>query len=117
MCKAVQTVYDNDGAALYSDFKDFIIDLRIEQSPEWLERSGDGQFYGFVTGMANLTCQAEAQPPPTFSWLDAQNNPVEHGTIINTEYKSTLLLEVTHHNVFGAYTCIAENTHGRLEKV
>ena len=27
------------------------------------------------------------------------------------------MLKVNHHNVFGAYTCIAENVHGRLEKV
>ena len=27
------------------------------------------------------------------------------------------MLPVVHHKVFGAYTCIAENTHGRLEKV
>ena len=27
------------------------------------------------------------------------------------------MLPVVHHAVFGAYTCIAENIHGRLEKV
>jgi len=118
LCKAVQTAYDKDGVTVvYSDFKDFIIDLRIEQSPEWLDNNPGGQFYGFVTGTANLTCQAEAEPPPTFSWLDAHNNPVKQGTILNADYMSTLLLNVTHHNVFGAYTCIAENVHGRLEKV
>jgi len=118
LCKAVQTVYDSDGSSvLYSDFKEFIVDLRIEQSPEWLDKNDDGQFYGFVTGTATLTCQAEAQPPPTFSWLDAQNQPVNQGKITNSEYKSTLELQINHHNVFGAYTCIAENLHGRLEKV
>ncbi|XP_023324649.1 neural cell adhesion molecule 1 [Eurytemora carolleeae] len=117
LCKAVQTVYDENNSVLYSDFRDNIIDLRIEQSPEWLDENSGGQFYGYVTGTANLTCQAEAEPPPTFSWLDAQNLPVKHGTVVNSEYKSTLLLEVTHHNIFGAYTCIAENLHGRLEKV
>ena len=35
------------------------------ESPEWLDTNA-GQFYGFVTGAANLTCQAEAQPPPVF---------------------------------------------------
>ena len=35
-----------------------------------------GQFYGYVTGIANLTCQAEALPPPEFRWLDAENKPV-----------------------------------------
>ena len=27
------------------------------------------------------------------------------------------MLPVVHHAVFGAYTCIAENIHGKLEKV
>ena len=27
------------------------------------------------------------------------------------------MLGVDHHNVFGAYTCLAKNVHGRLEKV
>ena len=27
------------------------------------------------------------------------------------------MLPVKHHAVFGAYTCIAENIHGKLEKV
>ena len=40
-----------------------------------------------MTGVANMTCQAEAEPPPTFSWLDAENNPVEAGTVINDQYK------------------------------
>lgn len=117
LCKAVQNVVDEDGNIKYSDFKDFVINLKIEQSPEWLDDKVLGQFYGFVTGVANLTCQAEAEPPPTFRWLDAENNPVQTGTIVNDQYKSVLMIPVEHHAVFGAYTCIAENIHGKLEKV
>ena len=32
-------------------------------------------------------------------------------------FQSVLMLPVVHHAVFGAYTCIAENIHGKLEKV
>ena len=39
------------------------------EPPEWLDDQVGGQFYGYVTGTANLTCQAEAEPPPTFSML------------------------------------------------
>lgn len=49
--------------------------------------------------------------------MDAENQPVKAGEIINSDYKSTLMLKIPHHNVFGAYTCIAENLHGKLEKV
>ena len=125
LCKAVQNVVDEAGNIKYSDFKDFVINLKIErklkassahsltsqyfvtllevlaatlhhialhivrvsESPEWLDDQVQGQFYGFVTGVANMTCQAEAEPPPTFSWLDAENKPVEAGTIINDQYK------------------------------
>ena len=57
------------------------------ESPEWLDDQVGGQFYGYVTGIANLTCQAEAEPPPTFRWLDAENNPVSSGKIVNEDYK------------------------------
>ena len=46
-----------------------------------------GQFYGYVTGTANLSCEAEAEPPPSFRWLDAENNPVVAGTVVNMQYK------------------------------
>ena len=46
-----------------------------------------GQFYGYVTGTANLSCEAEAEPPPSFRWLDAENNPVQAGTVVNMQYK------------------------------
>ena len=63
------------------------------ESPEWLEEEEvQGQFYGFVTGVANLTCQAEAEPPPTFRWLDAENNPVSSGNIVSEEYKVVYIL-------------------------
>jgi len=117
LCKAVQNVQDKGGAIKYSDFRDLVIHLRIEQSPSWLDDQMGGQFYGYVTGTANLTCQAEAEPAPTFHWLDAENQPVTDGQVVNDQYKSVLMLPVVHHKVFGAYTCIAENTHGRLEKV
>ena len=57
------------------------------ESPEWLDDQVGGQFYGYVTGTANLTCQAEAEPPPTFRWLDAENIPVSSGKIVNEDYK------------------------------
>lgn len=117
LCKAVQNVVSEEGVIKYSDFKDFVINLKIEQSPAWLDDQVGGQFYGYVTGTANLSCEAEAEPAPQFRWLDAENRAVEAGTIINDAYKSVLMLPVVHHAVFGAYTCIAENIHGKLEKV
>ena len=33
------------------------------------------------------THQAEAEPPPTFRWLDAENQPVTDGQVVNDQYK------------------------------
>merc|ERR1712012_1195810 len=87
LCKAVQNVRGEGGAIKYSDFRDLVIHLRIEQSPAWLDDQMGGQFYGYVTGTANLTCQAEAEPPPAFRWLDAENQPVTEGQVVNDQYK------------------------------
>ena len=57
------------------------------EPPAWLDDKVGGQFYGYVTGTANLTCQAEAEPPPMFRWLDAENIPVNSGKIVNEDYK------------------------------
>ena len=59
----------------------------ISESPAWLDDQVGGQFYGYVTGTANLSCEAEAEPAPQFRWLDAENRAVEAGTIINDAYK------------------------------
>ena len=68
-----------------------LISTNISESPEWLDDQVGGQFYGYVTGTANLSCEAEAEPAPSFRWLDAENNPVTTGTVINDEYKVHLL--------------------------
>ena len=59
----------------------------LAESPSWLDDQVGGQFYGYVTGTANLSCEAEAEPPPSFRWLDAENNPVQAGTVVNMQYK------------------------------
>ena len=57
------------------------------ESPEGFDDQVGGLFCGYVTGTANLTCQAEVEPPPTFRWLDAENIPVSSGKLFNEDYK------------------------------
>jgi hypothetical protein len=66
----VQIVYSN--VYLFSD------------RPQWPPEQR-GQFYGFISGVANLTCEAKAEPPAKFTWLDRDNKPVEGGAIIVNE--------------------------------
>ena len=75
------------------------------ESPEWLDDQVGGQFYGYVTGTANLTCQAEAEPPPTFRWLDAENQPVSSGKIVSEDYKVIELKDSGKYQDDEQYTC------------
>ena len=42
-----------------------VIELRVQHKPEW-PPGQSGTFYGFISGEANLTCQAKAEPPASF---------------------------------------------------
>ena len=46
------------------------------ESPEGFDDQVGGRFYGY------LTCQAEAEPPPIFRCLDAENIPVSSGKML-----------------------------------
>jgi len=59
--------------------------------PEWPPEQR-GEFFGFVSGVAYLTCEAEAEPPAEFMWLDKYNNMVQSNMVINEHRRSTLLV-------------------------
>ena len=42
----------------------------LTDKPEWSStiEGRRSDFYGFISGMANLTCEVIAEPPPDFSW-------------------------------------------------
>ena len=42
----------------------------LTDKPEWSStiEGKRSDFYGFISGMANLTCEVIAEPPPDFSW-------------------------------------------------
>ncbi len=49
-------------------------------------------FYGFISGTSNLTCEAMAEPPASFAWLDKRQNPIQTGAILTETHKSTLVV-------------------------
>lgn len=98
-----------------ADFQDMIIQLLIEHEPKW--RPGlKNQFYGFISGTSNLTCEAIAEPPATFIWYDKEGQPIREGMILTEDSKSTLVLSVTHDDIFGDYSCEATNKMGKLTR-
>ena len=63
--------------------------------PKW--RPGlKNQFYGFISGTSNLTCEAIAEPPATFIWYDKEGQPIREGMILTEDSKSTLVVMRLH---------------------
>ena len=92
-----------------------ISELLFTDPPEWpseIGRKPRDEFYGFISGIANLTCEAIAEPPATFTWYRVRRrthstqiqmkNDVEYDLITNKtdpfvqfaneSYKSTLMV-------------------------
>jgi len=59
--------------------------------PEW-QTHQRGEFFGFVSGVTNLTCMALAEPPAEFTWLDKHKNMIQSHRIVNQDVKSTLIV-------------------------
>ncbi|KAJ8933911.1 hypothetical protein NQ314_013712 [Rhamnusium bicolor] len=67
--------------------------------------------YGLFNNTLNLTCEVEANPPPTIKW-----NPRNVGDIINeSRHKSVLVLNMTE-DTPGKYQCTATNELGQFKK-
>ena len=59
--------------------------------PEWPSfQSVD--FYGFISGIANMTCQANAEPPADFEWTDQNGKDIADGIIMTESHISTLMV-------------------------
>ena len=57
--------------------------------PQWPPEQ-QGKFYGFITGVTNLTCEAAAEPAAEFTWMDKYNEVVDAGRVINEARRSVL---------------------------
>ena len=55
-----------------------------------------------------LHCTAEGEPEPLISWFKDK-------VILNEKHDNTLVIEEVQLNDRGNYTCVAENTEGRIE--
>ncbi|CAL4117298.1 unnamed protein product, partial [Meganyctiphanes norvegica] len=103
-----------------SDLGSTIINVNVHHKPQWRGVGNEeSQAYGFVHGEVNLTCEAEAEPSANFTWLKDQQ-PVQLSDtvkIINQDHKSVLQLTLSESDMFGDYTCKAENHLGTLERV
>ena len=84
--------------------------------PEWsstMERNRN-EFYGFISGTANLTCEVNAEPPAEFTWYrvkSASDDSQQH-TIspLATESENTYDEKITSKSYPSAQI---ENTNGK----
>ena len=65
--------------------------LPFPDEPIW-RRGQRSVFFGFISGVSNLTCEAVAEPPATFGWFDKDGQPVNKGGayVLTEDYVSTL---------------------------
>ena len=59
--------------------------------PEWPSFQ-PVDFYGFISGIANMTCQANAEPPADFEWTDQNGKDIADGIIMTESHISTLMV-------------------------
>ena len=76
-----------------------------------------------VTGeVTNLTCQAEAKPPPIVTWLKNGQKITNSSrvTLFSSTYEdrlvtSELVINDTKYEDSGVYTCVIDNTMGETK--
>ncbi|KAJ6649771.1 Limbic system-associated membrane protein, partial [Pseudolycoriella hygida] len=112
-CKAFQI------STTISNVKEETIRLNIQHKPIPPPRkaSADVQF-GYLYGVVNLTCEAEAEPAADFTWYrhNKKLNPKVH-LIHSQGHESILQILVNDSKAFGDYKCKAENSLGTLERI
>ena len=63
----------------------------LSDMPEWPSFQ-PVDFYGFISGIANMTCQANAEPPADFEWTDQNGKDIADGIIMTESHISTLMV-------------------------
>ena len=98
----------------------------LPDPPEWpssMARQQRDHFYGFISGIANLTCEAIAEPPAEFTWFRVPNQLTKQQRrsrrddqdqrryelitnktdpelqVVNEQYKSTLMVRIANDSI------------------
>ncbi|XP_014285458.1 limbic system-associated membrane protein [Halyomorpha halys] len=106
LCRAFQVT------AQTSIVMDLIINVSVYYKPTWKHWQ---DWFGYMGGTANLTCEVEAEPPAEFAWTH-NNQSIEAARIITEPNRSVLQINVTDESVFGTYECKAWNDLGSIKK-
>ncbi|XP_062704961.1 neural cell adhesion molecule 2 [Aedes albopictus] len=114
-CKAFQV------SSSGSSFEEKTIRLNIKHRPYFQVARGayfwGNVTYGYVGGAVNLTCDAVAQPPATFTW-SSNNKKFSHKNhiIYSGPHVSMLQIVIKNSTAFGKYKCEAKNELGTISR-
>ncbi|EDV99237.1 neural cell adhesion molecule 2 [Drosophila grimshawi] len=106
--------------SIASDMQERTVLMKIEHKPHWTSKQHVGLQYAYINGTASIMCEAQAEPPATFTWHRKQKRLESNGKqyIIETDnYWSRLTIRVLDAKVFDNYRCRAHNHLGSIERI
>ncbi|CAB0001355.1 unnamed protein product [Nesidiocoris tenuis] len=92
--------------------------------PRWIHINSSEQdrlhetAYGYMKGVANITCQAVARPKADYTWT-RNNRSLDNLTtnVIQESDRAVLQVQMIDESVLGPYECTANNSLGSIRKV
>ncbi|XP_055838579.1 neural cell adhesion molecule 2 [Episyrphus balteatus] len=103
-----------------TDVQDKTILLRIQKKPHWSSNETINNYYAYLGGFVNLSCEAIAEPPASFTWIydnkAISSNIKSDYRIFYELHSSVLEINVRNENQFGEYKCKVANPLGHLER-
>ncbi|EDV33327.1 uncharacterized protein Dana_GF23884 [Drosophila ananassae] len=105
--------------SIASDMQERTVLMKIEHKPFWTHKQFVSLQYAYINGTASIMCEAQAEPPATFTWHRKQKRLHSNEklyTIETDSYWSRLTVHVVNASVFDNYRCRAANHLGSIER-
>ncbi|XP_001357073.3 limbic system-associated membrane protein [Drosophila pseudoobscura] len=105
--------------SIASDMQERTVLMKIEHKPFWTHKQFVSMQYAYINGTASIMCEAQAEPPATFTWHRKQKRLHSNErlyTIEGDHYWSRLTVHVLNASVFDNYRCRATNHLGSIER-
>ncbi|XP_023232192.1 neural cell adhesion molecule 1-A-like, partial [Centruroides sculpturatus] len=100
-----------------SQIKEITIVVQVQYSPHW-KRPHMRRGYSSIGLSTNLTCEARANPAPSFEWLKDGEILKNHNIYktFHEDDRSVLQIKVHNASMFGEYLCRVSNVLGVKER-
>ncbi|XP_023031255.1 neural cell adhesion molecule 2 [Drosophila willistoni] len=106
--------------SIVSDMQERTVLMKIEHKPFWTNKQFVSMQYAYINGTATISCEAQAEPPATFTWHRKQKHLHSNDklyTIETDNYSSRLTIRVHNASVFDGYRCHVANHLGTIDRV